>query len=326
MTFQRLFVFVLSLIALALAVLISPERLASIGLMEQSLAHENPLVRKSTLIEIVFARWVFAVLGGAGLLAVILWPRLAGSARLARFMARDYAMPEAYDKFRPGLRSLAAMAGLYMIIVLYVIFGDRLFSVDTLLAFNLEDGVIENVSAVLLLVAAVYAAWVAVTVRAIYPRMALMHGFLALLFVVMCGEEISWGQRYLGIETPEAMRRINVQAEINFHNLFGYFFDHAFIFCFFLWGAVVPVLDRYVPLCRQVFRAIGLPIASAGLAIGMLATTLFQDQLVYSFSDGLPGLRVAELRELLSALAFLLMMMESRELVRAAPRTLAASH
>ena len=44
--------------------------------------------------------------------------------------------------------------------------------------------------------------------------------FLALgvLFFLGFGEEISWGQRLFGIETPEFMSRINSKNEINLHN------------------------------------------------------------------------------------------------------------
>jgi len=42
---------------------------------------------------------------------------------------------------------------------------------------------------------------------------------LALLFFFAFGEEISWGQRIFGFETPEAIKDINIQQEFNLHNL-----------------------------------------------------------------------------------------------------------
>jgi hypothetical protein len=42
---------------------------------------------------------------------------------------------------------------------------------------------------------------------------------LALVFLFGAGEEISWGQRILGIATPEAIQEINVADEINIHNV-----------------------------------------------------------------------------------------------------------
>ncbi len=41
-----------------------------------------------------------------------------------------------------------------------------------------------------------------------------------LLCFVACGEEVSWGQRILGIETPEYIAKHNKQGEFNLHNLY----------------------------------------------------------------------------------------------------------
>lgn len=42
---------------------------------------------------------------------------------------------------------------------------------------------------------------------------------LAALFIFVAGEEISWGQRIFGFDTPTELREINTQDEFNFHNL-----------------------------------------------------------------------------------------------------------
>lgn len=41
---------------------------------------------------------------------------------------------------------------------------------------------------------------------------------MSLGLLVIAGEEISWGQRVVGIETPEHLAAINTQEEINLHN------------------------------------------------------------------------------------------------------------
>lgn len=41
------------------------------------------------------------------------------------------------------------------------------------------------------------------------------------LLLLMAGEEVSWGQRMLGIGTPELVSAINGQNEITFHNMEG---------------------------------------------------------------------------------------------------------
>ncbi|MDQ3682419.1 MAG: hypothetical protein M3352_05005, partial [Bacteroidota bacterium] len=42
---------------------------------------------------------------------------------------------------------------------------------------------------------------------------------LGLVFFFGAGEEISWGQRILGIESSEYFKKKNSQGETNFHNL-----------------------------------------------------------------------------------------------------------
>jgi len=45
---------------------------------------------------------------------------------------------------------------------------------------------------------------------------------LSCLMFVFAMEEISWSQRIFSLETPEILRRINVQNEINIHNIFNF--------------------------------------------------------------------------------------------------------
>ena len=53
---------------------------------------------------------------------------------------------------------------------------------------------------------------------------------IAGLFFLAAGEEISWGQRIFGIETPDALREANRQEEINLHNLSFSSFDEYRLF------------------------------------------------------------------------------------------------
>jgi hypothetical protein len=52
---------------------------------------------------------------------------------------------------------------------------------------------------------------------------------IALVFFVGAGEEISWGQRIFGVETPQLFQKENAQHEINLHNLrvLGAFDEHG---------------------------------------------------------------------------------------------------
>jgi hypothetical protein len=82
-----------------------------------------------------------------------------------------------------------------------------------------EDSLVEYATCAAYLLAAVFAAGVA---RGLARRDArLLAGLwagLALALALVAGEEISWGQRLLGVATPEVFAD-NLQGEMNVHNL-----------------------------------------------------------------------------------------------------------
>ena len=307
----------IAICAAVLADFLAPDTLIKLNVMSRSLTHENDLVRESALLELFLARVAILVAAAVVFALSLFWLPITRSRAYSRLMSPEFRYPESYEAFLPrwGGAEAMAMAGLVVLVLVYLGTGNALFEETVLVALNREDGVIETVSAAMLLVAAYLAIRVMVRTRKILPRVAWMHGFLGLLFFMMFGEEISWGQRYLGIETPESLREINVQGEINFHNMFGYFFDHLFILAFFCWGCVVPVIDRVSVTGRAVFRFFGLPIPNAGLALSMLVITLLQDALILKVFEPVSKLRVAEVREFLSAAAFVALMLQMRRML-----------
>ncbi len=83
-----------------------------------------------------------------------------------------------------------------------------------------EDSVIEWSQFVALLASVVGAAWVALVLDRRRARgLAILFGAMALAAFVVAGEEISWGQRLLGIVTPQALEEINEQGETTLHNV-----------------------------------------------------------------------------------------------------------
>lgn len=84
-------------------------------------------------------------------------------------------------------------------------------------AFTTEDGPAENASAIVYVIASMVLAFALVRRRAFNVWILL----LALLFFLVAGEEISWGQRIVGAETPDALKSANVQGELNLHNIEG---------------------------------------------------------------------------------------------------------
>lgn len=85
-------------------------------------------------------------------------------------------------------------------------------------AWSREDGPVENVGFVCFALSALLALRAAVEVR--HHRGALLLAIgLSLISMVAAGEEISWGQRWFDLETPEVLVDGNRQDELNLHNL-----------------------------------------------------------------------------------------------------------
>jgi hypothetical protein len=117
---------------------------------------------------------------------------------------------------------------------------------------------------------------------------------LAIIFFIGAGEEINWGQRLLNIDTPEALQKINLQKEINIHNLSLFHNEDAqgrpksfwamllnfnrllslFIitYCF-----VVPLINRFSLTMAKFFRKINLPVVPIWLGIVFVVTIFISE-------------------------------------------------
>ena len=89
---------------------------------------------------------------------------------------------------------------------------------------------------------------------------------VALCAGVLAGEEMSWGQRVLGFETPEALHRINLQHETTLHNIEGiaqYDLHDGLYVAMLAWAAISWLTPRAL---RLRLAALGLPLAPLHLA------------------------------------------------------------
>ncbi len=75
-----------------------------------------------------------------------------------------------------------------------------------------EDGFFEYLTASLFFVSSV------LMLRLALKRNRFFFLFFLLLFIG-AGEEISWGQRILQLDTPDSIKKMNVQGELTIHNL-----------------------------------------------------------------------------------------------------------
>jgi len=83
-----------------------------------------------------------------------------------------------------------------------------------------EDGFLETGTFLGLIASATLCLYRAATLRTERPRMFIASlTMMAAVLVFGAGEEISWGQRILGIESPEFFEANNAQGETNLHNM-----------------------------------------------------------------------------------------------------------
>ncbi|WP_323844202.1 hypothetical protein [Microbulbifer magnicolonia] len=301
----------LAVFMLCAAAIIDRALLIDIGLMRRSLTHPDLRVQEIAALTVSFARIMMAGLGILLSLVYFYWDRLLDSAAMKYL--EDHVPAYPWERYRERLlnRSLLVMAIALAASVLFVAEAPRLIEAGTLSFIVNEDGLLESITALLFLASSAVALG---TARLdVTPRHKYILWIMALAFFLCFGEEISWGQRIFDISTPEALATINAQQEINLHNSFGYLADHLFIIVVFCYGFLVPALASISPVFYNLMDRFGIPIASMGLAIGFLGVSLFHDFIFWRWFSPW-GLRIAELRELLSSLGILLILLETRRI------------
>ncbi len=124
-----------------------------------------------------------------------------------------------------------------------------------------EDSVGENVTAIGYLIAAAVMVFALVQNR---NKSKIFTVLIALFFIFMGLEEISYGQRIFGFETPENMYLVNAQREFNFHNLsFVANLNIALTWAIILWVFLLPVLIRKNELIRNLVKQFDVPIVQS---------------------------------------------------------------
>jgi hypothetical protein len=133
------------------------------------------------------------------------------------------------------------------------------------------------------------------------------------IFYFLCiGEDSNWGQDYFNVQTLDIMLKYNVEKENNFHNCIGYYSDHLFVLGLFTLCFVMPLIARFNIFYRKLFDYLGVPIASPGLAIGVLLISLIHKWTVYPIIPPLPIPEfILEVREFLSSIALTLLLYET---------------
>ena len=145
-----------------------------------------------------------------------------------------------------------------------------------------EDGLIENISAISLLLLAI------MLLYRIFRRKKskgaiwiIFNIILAIVIFFGFGEEISWGQRIFDLQPNKFFLENNLQEETNLHNLkinglkvniivFTYIF--GLIFSFYLF--IATFLYKKSTSFKSIINAIGLPLPKVRHAIYFILATL----------------------------------------------------
>lgn len=232
---------------------------------------------------------VLCVVGAAGIAVVVVldarygargflaegWPRTGGSAAfrsaLLALSAVVLVLSPLVTPRRPAanmdaswwLRAVVPLAVLASLLVAWLL-AERPADFHRL---SLEDGPVENASALALFVAAAVLL-VAAAGRLPSTVLRLAVAGLGLLLALIALEEVSYFQRQLGLSTPSWLAQ-NRQGELNFHNLATNPVENAYYFSVFLYLVVLPYLSR---LGLPGTRDLGLLVPTMpAMLIGVLA-------------------------------------------------------
>jgi hypothetical protein len=147
------------------------------------------------------------------------------------------------DGFRISRTSAIAYAGAALLLILQLLFPYHPF-------FCGENRFIENVTFVLALAAAVLMLKLFVRSRGAssFRRSIIFILFLCFFFFAM--EEISWGQSIFGFRTTEAVAKINIQHELNIHNMFPYL-NYSFYIAFYVLALLFLYRDTILSRIRK---------------------------------------------------------------------------
>lgn len=134
-----------------------------------------------------------------------------------------------------------------------------------------EDGLIENLGAAFFLIAFCLLltgyfqySGSGNSFGKFHKKRNIFYLLLGILLFICFGEEISWGQRLMGWDTPIMLKEINRQNEINVHNLdIFYVGNYTLVFLFTLFSLsyfiLIPLANKFSRRANKFFNHIGLP-------------------------------------------------------------------
>lgn len=156
---------------------------------------------------------------------------------------------------------LSLVAALFMVLSYSLLFLDKGVVID----LGKEDGFFECLDFIFCLISALIFLAIFFNIKITQKRNNYFYLILGFLFLFGAAEEISWGQRIFGWESPEFFKNNNMQGEITFHNLEilqrrtvnRIFLLFSLLYCLF-----VPILDGFSNSFHKQAVKFDMPIAA----------------------------------------------------------------
>lgn len=207
-------------------------------------------------------------------------------------------------RYKLSLTEILILALLLVILIIgYILFFTNL---PAFVIYVEEDGTVEWLTVLGLILACIvsFSRFIRLFKKRNWWFLTITLG-IALLMFFGAGEEISWGQRILGIKSPEFFVENNSQHETNFHNLI---IDHvkvnklvfSLLLSIFLgiYLLIVPIVYDKSAKIRAFFDRSGIPIPRLYQVISFV--------LLFIICEALHHEKNAELLECGTALMFFL--------------------
>lgn len=178
--------------------------------------------------------------------------------------------------------------------------------------YTVEDGLLENITVIFLLIGSLTCWRRCLILRHEKTKLFVWMCFLlGALFFFGAGEEISWGQRIFGVETPEFFRQHNIQHETNIHNLvMGGVKINKLIFGLIL-GILIAIYVLIFPLLYSTVEKVRKLIDSFAIPLPRLIHILFYLAL-FIIVETTPSSKKGEVVEFGGAAIFVLIVLFPR--------------
>lgn len=141
---------------------------------------------------------------------------------LALLMLSVSLLNKSYDYYKNNWKKILFFSPAPLILIAFLIY---LLDPDLFRWMVEEDSVVEWSQFFLLIISCTLSYLLAKYWWKRERLLGLIFGICTLTLFFVAGEEISWGQRLFGIQTPDSIKEINLQDEITVHNIgpvFGY--------------------------------------------------------------------------------------------------------